>query len=82
MASVGAGYYMYRKTPPTFKSVMDLLVEPNYQGKAQGTGLDKNQFTDTNVEIDTATQLNLMGSSSLIKQAVEKLKLSLITEFF
>ncbi len=74
MASVGAGYYMYRKTPPTFKSVMDLLVEPNYQGKAQGTGLDKNQFTDTNVEIDTATQLNLMGSSSLIKQAVEKLK--------
>jgi len=74
IASVGAGYYVYRKTPPSYKSVMELLVEPNYQGKAQGTGLEKNQFTDTNVEIDAATQLSLMGSSSLIKQAVEKLK--------
>ena len=74
MASIGAGYYIYQKTPPTYKSFMELLVEPNYQGKAQGTGLEKNQFIDSNVEIDTATQLNLMGSSSLIKQAVEKLK--------
>jgi capsular exopolysaccharide synthesis family protein len=74
LASVGAGYYVYRKTPPSYKSSMDLLVEQNYQGKAEGTGLEKNQFTDSNVKIDTATQLNLMRSSSLIKQAVEKLK--------
>ncbi|MEM9922464.1 MAG: polysaccharide biosynthesis tyrosine autokinase [Cyanobacteria bacterium P01_D01_bin.50] len=74
MASVGAGYYVYRQTPPNYQSSMELLVEPNYQGKAQGTGQEKNQFTDSSVEIDTATQLNLMGSSSLIKQAVEKLK--------
>ncbi len=75
MASLGAGYFVYRKTPPTYKSSMELLVEPNYQGKAEGAGLEKNEFTDSNVKIDTATQLNLMASSSLIKQAVEKLKL-------
>lgn len=74
MSSVAAGYYLYRKTPPTYKSSMELLVEQNYQGKAEGTGLEKNQFTDSNVKIDTATQLNLMGSSSLIGQAVEKLR--------
>lgn len=74
LASVGAGYYVYKKTPPTYKSSMDLLVEQNYQGKAEGTGLEKNQFTDSNVKIDTATQLSLMRSSSLIQQAVEKLK--------
>ncbi len=74
LASVGAGYYVYRKTPPTYKSSMDLLVEQNYQGKAEGNGLEKNEFTDPNVKIDTATQLSLMRSSSLIKQAVEKLK--------
>lgn len=74
LASVGAGYYVYRKTPPTYKSSMDLLVEQNYQGKAEGNGLEKNQFTDSNVKVDTATQLSLMRSSSLIKQAVEKLK--------
>ncbi len=74
MASVGAGYFMYQKTPPTYKSSMELLVEANYQGKREGAGLEKNQFTDSNVKIDTATQLELMSSSSLIKQAVEKLK--------
>ncbi|MEO0839830.1 MAG: polysaccharide biosynthesis tyrosine autokinase [Cyanobacteria bacterium J06643_5] len=73
MASVGAGYYVYRKTPPTYKSSMELLVEPNYQGKAQGTG-EENQFIESNVEIKTETQLELMDKSSLIKQAVEKLE--------
>ena len=74
MASVGAGYYVHQKTPPTYKSSMELLVEQNYQGTGEGTEPGKNEFTDPNVKIDTATQLNLMGSSSLIKQAVEKLK--------
>ncbi|WP_375498811.1 GumC family protein [uncultured Nostoc sp.] len=61
------------KTKPTYKSSMQLLVEPNYQGKTEGAGLD-NQFTDSNVVIDTATQLNLMQSSGLIQKAVDKLQ--------
>ncbi len=74
LASVGGGYYVYRKTPPSYKSSMDLLVEQNYQGKAEGAGVEKNQFTDSNVKIDIDTQLKLMRKSSLLKQAVEKLK--------
>lgn len=74
LASIGGGYYVYRKTPPSFKSSMNLLVESNYQGKAEGGGLEKNQFTDSNVKIDIDTQLELMRKSSLLKQAVEKLK--------
>ena len=61
------------KTNPTFKSSMQLLVEPNYQGKKEGSGVES-QFTDANVEIDTATQINLMQSSGLIQKAVDKLK--------
>ncbi len=61
------------KTKPTFRSSMQLLVEPNYQGKKEGGGVE-NQFTDSNVVIDTATQLNLMQSSGLIQKAVEKLQ--------
>ncbi|BAZ27748.1 lipopolysaccharide biosynthesis protein [Cylindrospermum sp. NIES-4074] len=61
------------KTQPTYKSSMQLLVEPNYQGKKAGTGVES-QFTDSNVEIDTATQLNLMQSSGLIQKAVNKLQ--------
>ncbi|MBD2691793.1 polysaccharide biosynthesis tyrosine autokinase [Anabaena catenula] len=61
------------KTNPNFKSTMQLLIEPNYQGKKEGAGVE-NQFTDTNVVIDTATQLNLMQSSGLIQKAADKLK--------
>jgi capsular exopolysaccharide synthesis family protein len=53
---------------------MQLLVEPNYQGKQEGVDQVKNQFTDTNIVIDTATQLNLMRSSGLIQKAVNKLR--------
>jgi capsular exopolysaccharide synthesis family protein len=61
------------KTKPTFKSSMQLLIEPNYQVKP-GSGGTENQFTDPNIEIDTATQINLMQSSGLIQKAVEKLE--------
>ncbi|MBE9233063.1 polysaccharide biosynthesis tyrosine autokinase [Cuspidothrix issatschenkoi LEGE 03284] len=61
------------KTPPSFKSTMQLLVEPNYQGKREGDNAES-QFTDSTVEIDTATQLNLMQSSGLLQKAVNKLK--------
>jgi capsular exopolysaccharide synthesis family protein len=60
-------------TKPTFQSTMQLLVEPNYQGKEEKDTLDT-QFTDSNVVIDTATQLNLMRSSGLLQQAVNQLK--------
>ncbi|MFM7371249.1 MAG: GumC family protein, partial [Sphaerospermopsis kisseleviana] len=62
------------KTKPTFQSTMQLLVEPNYQGKQEGVDPVERQFTDSNVVIDTATQLNLMRSSGLIQKAVDKLK--------
>ncbi|MEH1822697.1 MAG: polysaccharide biosynthesis tyrosine autokinase [Nostoc sp.] len=62
------------KTKPTYKSSMQLLVEPNYQGKTEGGAGVDNQFTDSNVVIDTATQLNLMQSSGLIQKAVDKLQ--------
>ncbi|MFB2938184.1 GumC family protein [Aerosakkonemataceae cyanobacterium BLCC-F154] len=61
-------------TKPTYKSSMQLLVEPNYQGKQEGTKNAENEFADSNVEIDYATQLNLMRSSQLIQKAVNLLR--------
>jgi len=60
-------------THPTYRSSMQLLIEPNYQGKKETEGIE-NQFTDSTVEIDTATQLSLMQSTGLIQKAVENLK--------
>lgn len=61
-------------TKPTYKSSMQLLVESNYQGKQQGSKTPENEFADSNVEIDYATQLNLMRSSQLIQKAVDLLR--------
>ncbi len=63
------------KTEPTYRSSLQLLVEPNYQAKEQQgeQGADK-QFADANVQIDTATQLNLMLSSQLLQKAVNLLR--------
>ncbi|OUL24512.1 polysaccharide biosynthesis tyrosine autokinase [Nostoc sp. 106C] len=61
------------KTKPTYKSSMQLLIEPNYQVKP-GTGATENQFTEPSIEIDTATQLNVMQSSGLLQKAVDKLQ--------
>lgn len=54
---------------PTYQSSMQLLIEPNYQGKS-GTGADI-PFADANVEVDNSTQLTLMRSSQLLQQALD-----------
>ncbi|MEC4882001.1 MAG: polysaccharide biosynthesis tyrosine autokinase [Scytonema sp. PMC 1070.18] len=73
--SVAVAGLMTKRTPTTYGSSMQLLVEPNYQGRkeAGGTGVDA-QFADPNIEVDAATQLNLMESSEILQQAVNKLK--------
>ncbi len=66
-----AGGLVGLKERPLYTSVMQLLVEPNYQGKR---GDKTTEVTDPQVEVDTATQMNLMQSSSLVQQAMEQLK--------
>lgn len=63
-------------TKPTYKSSMQLLVEPNYQGKTdQGQRrTTESEFTDSNVQVDIATQINLMSSSILLQRAVSLLQ--------
>lgn len=73
IASVGIAGFVTSKTKPTYKSSMQLQIEPNYQGKAEGAGAE-NKFTESSVQIDVATQLNVMKSSGLIQKAVNKLK--------
>ena len=63
-------------TKPTYESSMQLLVESNYQEKTkEGAARPESEFADANVEMDYATQLNLMRSSQLIQRAVDWLSL-------
>ena len=59
------------KEKPTYKSSLQLLVESNYKGKKDSK--TDNQFADSNVEIDNATQLSLMQGPMLLQRAVELL---------
>lgn len=57
---------------PTYQSSIKILVEPNYQ-------IDPNQrefsnLTENTLEVDYYTQLNLMRSSGLLQEAVERLQ--------
>ncbi|MDX2240832.1 MAG: polysaccharide biosynthesis tyrosine autokinase [Leptolyngbyaceae cyanobacterium bins.302] len=59
----------------TYLSGMQLLVEPNYQGKKEGSQMLENEFSDPNkVQVDTATQISLMQSSALLRRAMELLQ--------
>ena len=60
------------KEKPTYTSSMQLLVEFNYQAKKDSK--TDNQFADSNVVIDNATQLSLMQGSQLIERAVKLLR--------
>jgi capsular exopolysaccharide synthesis family protein len=59
--------------PSTYRSHMQLLVEPNYQGK-RNQAEQEPSFADSNVEVDYSTQLTLMRSSQLLERAVNSLQ--------
>lgn len=57
-----------------YSSSMELLVESNYQSNNQGEVTPEERFTDSDIKVDNATQLNLMRSSGLIQRAVTQLQ--------
>jgi polysaccharide biosynthesis transport protein len=72
---IAALFALVHKTD--YESSMQLLVEPNYQGQGKQLeiGLDRTQqSTDTSIDRDYATQINLMRSSGLIGKAIQSLK--------
>lgn len=56
---------------PSYTSGMQLLIEPIYQGKTQGPAKQTDEITDSNVQVDSATQINFLQSSGLIKRTME-----------
>lgn len=76
LSSIAVAAFITKRTPPTYESSMQLLVEPNYQAKSQGDAIqDKaNQAIDPNFQVDTATQLNLMRNTEHIEKAVKELE--------
>ena len=59
---------------PTYRSTMQILIEANYKGKKDVQPQAEAEFSDPNIEIDYATQINVMRSALLIQRAVDLLK--------
>ena len=71
VASFAIASFVTWKQKPTFQSSMQMLIAPIYQGKQQKAN---SEFADTNVELDPATQINLMQSTGLLQRALQILK--------
>ncbi|AOY82561.1 polysaccharide biosynthesis tyrosine autokinase [Moorena producens JHB] len=71
LTSLPIAFYITLKKEPNYISSLQLLVEPNYIDKTRGI---ESQFTESTVDIDYATQLQLMRSSELIQRAVDLLR--------
>ena len=67
-----AGTWLALQKEPTYRSNIKILVEPNYQVDPRRG--EFSNLTENTLEIDYATQLNLMRSSGLLQQAVERLQ--------
>lgn len=63
--------FLALKEDPQYQSSLQLLVEPNYQSKP---GSEGDPFADSTVQVDYATQLNLLRSTTLLQRAVDRLK--------
>jgi polysaccharide biosynthesis transport protein len=73
---VGLAFVMTKLQEPTYVSTMQLLVEPNYQGKENQNPAQprlEEQFADSNIQVDSATQISLMKSSELLRKAMSSL---------
>lgn len=69
-----SGFTSLRQTP-TYSSGMQVLIESIYQSKAQKSSTNQtSEITDSNVEVDSATQISFLQSSGLVKKAMESLQ--------
>lgn len=59
---------------PTYESTMQILIEANYQGRRDVQSPANSEFADPNIEIDYATQINVMRSTLLVQRAVDLIK--------
>jgi polysaccharide biosynthesis transport protein len=71
---VGASSVLAVRQRPSYVSLMQLLVEPYYQEKPGKGFTGEENFADTSVQIDSATQISLMQSSGLLKKAMKTLQ--------
>lgn len=72
--SVAIAGFLTHRSKPKFQSSMQLLVKPNIEVRQDQNLSPEKQFINFDLQIDTATQLNLMQSTRLLQEAVDKLK--------
>jgi polysaccharide biosynthesis transport protein len=74
LGAVGIALLATMQIKPTYRSSMQLLVDQNYRGKTEPGASNSQQFADSDVQVDYATQLTLMNSSIVIQRIVDRLR--------
>lgn len=73
--ALAGAIFLTLKTQPLYQSSMQILIEPNYQSKPhnRGSRTAENEFADSNIQVDTTTQLQVLNGSEVLSKAVEQL---------
>jgi polysaccharide biosynthesis transport protein len=74
LGSIGIALLVSLYLKPTYRSSMQLLLDQNYQSKPEQEPTTKTQFADSGLQVDYATQLTMMNSSSVIQRIVDRLR--------
>ncbi|WP_299403492.1 P-loop NTPase [Acaryochloris sp. IP29b_bin.148] len=76
VGALAGAIFLTLRTQPLYESSMQILVESNYQSKPQNRGprTPQNEFADSNIQIDTTTQLQVLNGSEVLLKAVEQLQ--------
>ena len=76
VGALAGAVFLTLKTQPLYQSSTQILIESNYQSKPQNRGVrtPQNDFADSNVQVDTTTQLQVLAGSEVLSKAVEKLQ--------
>ncbi|MBE9030255.1 polysaccharide biosynthesis tyrosine autokinase [filamentous cyanobacterium LEGE 11480] len=73
LVGITLGGILGYRAKPTFTSSLQLLVEPNYRSKNNARGGEA-EFSDVQVEVDIATQTQLLKSTKLVQRAMRSLQ--------
>lgn len=76
VGAIAGSIFLTLKTQPLYQSSMQILIESNYQSKPQNRGpkTPQNEFADSNIQVDTTTQLQVLTGSEVLVRAVERLQ--------
>ncbi len=71
---IGLAIFFTAQQQPAYESTIQILIESNYRAKPGRRGAAEDVFADSNLQVDTSTQIQVLRSAKLLQEAVDLLQ--------